>query len=64
MGIKFESGDLVTFHGTVKGKRRIAIKGRVLDDGETGIARTVRVMLKPGVAKINGKSIYIIEKKK
>lgn len=61
MAKKFKKGDILTFHGTLNGKRYTAIRGRAEEDGETGGAQRVSIRIKPGVIRVLGRSIYIIE---
>ena len=61
MARAFKKGDILTFHGTIKGKRYTAIRGKAEEDGITGIAQRVRIRIKPGVVNVSGKNIYIIE---
>lgn len=60
--ISFKRGQYVVFHGTYKGKRYVRIRGKAEQDGSTGAATRVKVRIKPGIVKVPGNRIYIVER--
>lgn len=60
--ISFKRGQYVVFHGKFKGKRYTRIRGKAEEDGRTGEATRFKVRIKPGVLKVPGDRIYIVER--
>lgn len=62
MRYSFEAGQFVIFHGTVKGKRYVRIRGKAEEAGVMGVAQRFRVRIKIGVVRVPGNQIYGVER--
>ena len=65
MPMKIQKGSTVWFHGKFYGRRYTCLRGTALEEGETGVARSINVLIpgafKPDVLVVPGCNIYIVK---
>ena len=59
MKIRFVKGQVLEFHGRIKGERRV-LKGVAEEDGSTSVAQKFKVAVGNVVLRVPGQNIFIV----